>query len=132
MQTLMNSVEVEVIREDGKTQTIVVKQIPLRKYDAAFKATDNEMALAAIACDTDAEWVLGLTPASYEKLQAAVMEVNAGGFFDYAKRRQSKLVESLNAIRPEMVRIVADAAAKTSSDSVLGLRPRRATPENKS
>lgn len=127
--TLFGGRSVSVIKADGTTETLTVRQLPLRDYEAAFKLSDDEQCLVALICGKDKSWLYGatpeaaITPESYEELLAAAQEVNAKGFFAYAERRQTTMAKRLNSLGADVVKAAAAAAAGISSTPQPRLRP---------
>lgn len=101
-------------------ETVEVGHIPLKHYEKAFLASDDELELCAIAIGKSKSWVMGLAPESYEDLMGAIREVNAKGFFAYASRRQEAVINRMNKVSPEVLRL---AAEKGSTITQPGLRP---------
>ncbi len=123
METLRGGRSAIAKFEDPETpdEVVQVRQLPLRDYERAFKLFDDEVGLTALVCGKDKAWGMSLDPKSYEDLHAAAQEVNAGGFFAYAARRQDALVRRINQVSPEMLRAVME---KVSTASPPGLLPR--------
>lgn len=120
METLLGGRTITVNKEDSSTEEVKVRQLPLREYEKAFLVYDDEFAFAALVCERSKEWAQTLSPESYEELASACQEVNAKGFFSYAQRQQKKLMDRLNSVKPEVLRM---AVEKASNASPPGLRP---------
>jgi hypothetical protein len=79
---------IEITYADGREDTITVRGIPVRSFEAAEKAVQakDEFALVALACDRPRSWVLDLAPESLSPLAEAMQAENAA-FFGYCGRR---------------------------------------------
>jgi hypothetical protein len=117
METIKGGREVAIMHEDGAPETVLVRQLPVSEYGSAFGKVDDEMALAALVCKRDAAWIASLTPESYEAVQTAMQEVNTGGFFAYSGRRNKMIIDRLNNVKPEVLRLAAESVSKTSSSA---------------
>lgn len=116
---------------------VTVRQIPIRDYDAGFKSFTDEIELVALMVGKPREFVMTLTPESYEEILAAGREVNERGFFAFCRRRieADTQKEALNAAAlaqlPEAARktIIEQGAkmmaSQTLNESSSTPRPRR-------
>lgn len=137
MTTLMGGRRVQIQFADGRTEEILVRQLPVRDYDTAFVVLEDEMALTSLICGRklDKTWIAGtredggdgLLPESYELLQAAAREVNAKGFFAFAARRLARenattqqLIEAMRGMTPEQITAATMAGAQARSTSPTG------------
>ena len=132
-QTLFGGRTVGVVHEDGSAEEILVRQLRLMEYEAAFRLLEDEISLTALICNRDKGWINTLQPEYYETLQAAAREVNAKGFFSYAERRNTqmqqrneKMFATLATLPPEALKQVMEigSANLKGSSSVSGPRPR--------
>ena len=117
----LNPKQCTVTLENGTSEAVAIEHLKLREYDRAFKSLDDEMALTAILCGKTKEWVMNLTPASYEALRGCAKAENESGFFAYAERQMAKLTERMNGLRPEILSLVT---AKASPITPPGLQPK--------
>ena len=106
--TLHGGRNVDVERYGAKPGEIIqenwfVKQLRVKDYPAAFRISDNEIALVAMAAAKSVELVGDLVPESYERIHTAMREVNAGGFFTYRERQLERANGSLRDMPPELV-----------------------------
>jgi hypothetical protein len=107
--TLFGGRKVPVVYADGSSEEITVRQLPLAEYDRAFFLLEDEMSVVAYICGKAKQWLTGhapqydkaVRPESYQLLQAAAWEVNAGGFFSYADRAVKRQLAQLNALKPD-------------------------------
>jgi len=110
-------------RADGAPCEIDLRPLPLRDYDRAWAALDDEFSLAAVCTGWSRDQVLELAPDSFEQLMAAIRDVNARGFFAWSARRQARIaeaartnMEAIAALPPELAReILANAISQSSS-----------------
>lgn len=121
---------VTVVHEDGSTESVTARQLPLKHYKSALPLLDDEFALTAFCCDrttekgpavADSNWVMTLRPKSFESLRAAVSEVNAEGFFVFATRHTEKQRREneklLQALDPERLKALSQAGASALQNS---------------
>jgi len=124
METLNGGREVIVTFTDGTTGGIFARQIPIREYDAAFKRSEDEIGLCALVVQKPVEWIYTLCPESYEALVQAVEEVNAKGFFVWSQRQGARLIDKMNKVNPEVLRLAAQVSGLKNSSPELHLSPR--------
>lgn len=122
MQTgekLRGLVEMAVILADGSEHVVQVHQLPLKKFDKGFELESDEIALTAHICGKAKEWILELTPESYEAVRAKAWEVNEKGFFAYCDRQRKILYERLNMMNGNALRtVVGKVSSATPRASV--------------
>lgn len=85
-------------------ETFFVRQFRVGEYRVLFPISDDEIALAAKACDKPVEVIGLLAPESYEKLHAAIQEVNEKGFFTYQLRQLDRAMDGLRGMPPELLK----------------------------
>lgn len=114
--TLNGGNSVPVIFEDGRTETLTVKQFRLKDYSLIFPMADDELALVAFAVGQPKGVAETLTPESFEVLLAVVKEVNKHGFFCYADRQRAERVETMRTMPPAVLeKIMAKFTSSTPS-----------------
>lgn len=101
-------------------EAVLVRQVPLREYEAGLLVFEDEFARTAFICGRDKKWVLTLTPESYEALRVAAEEVNAQGFFVYCQRRVAEFLALPAHVRAQFL-----AAPSTSPTGSPAPQPRR-------
>lgn len=137
MNTLLGTKTITAIFESGESGEVVIRQIPVRDYDAGFKCFTDEVALVALLVGKPREFALTLSPDSYEEILSCGKELNERGFFGFCRRRieADTQKEALNAAAlaqlPEAARknIIEQGAkmmaSQSSSASSSGPQPRR-------
>lgn len=101
--------------EDGRDGEFTVRQFKLKEYPQAMRLLDDEFALAALACDVNTGLVAALHPESFEKIHAALQEVNATGFFTYAARQAERNAQNLRSLPPELIeKMISSRLSATS------------------
>lgn len=97
--TLFAGLTAAVVHEDGSTETVKVRQLPLRTYETAMQLLNDEFAITAFCVErttdkgpltADKNWILTLQPESYSELVSKSEHVNKSGFFVYAARQTEK------------------------------------------
>lgn len=91
METITEGSEFTVKFTDGSEEKIIIRQIPVQRYGAAFKAfeEEDEAELIAISTAKTKADIEKLEPESYLLLANNFSRINATGFFPYAGRRMS-------------------------------------------
>lgn len=129
--TFFGGMTFTVTHEDGSTESVKVRQLPMRHYETAYQLIRDEIALTAFCCErstdkgpliADKPWALTLQPESYEQLQDAARKVNEKGFFSYARRRneseraeKQETLEMMAGIDPATLRSLAELGASRST-----------------
>jgi len=97
MTALFGGQDLAIIYEDGTAETVRVRQLRIGEYEKAFPLIGDEFAITAFCTSLSAtpsqpcnkDWILKLSPASYESLFATMQKVNGQGFFTFAARKQA-------------------------------------------
>jgi len=114
MATVLGALELEVVRLDGSTERVSVKQMPIKDYPRILELVDDELGLAALYCGKDKAWAEGLTPASYEAVIENADKLNADFFSRWVARRLGRM----ERIKPGITeRLMASAGAPGRSSS---------------
>lgn len=81
--------QVQVTLQLGGTDSVLVQQLTVAQFPAAFEAhaREDEMRLVELSCGRPPRWCDTLTVDSYNELVSQLYAVNATGFFAYATRR---------------------------------------------
>lgn len=108
IETLSGGRLVKVTLLDGSEAEFKIRQILIGEYDKAFTMLEDEIALTAFICGHPRAWANNLSPESYEALQAAAREVNAGGFFAWSTRRQQRIAEQQAALLPTLMKMTPE------------------------
>ena len=137
--TLFGGKKCSVQFADGRTEEITVRQLPLGEYERAFQFLDDELAITALICGKDKNWLTGtppdasdsILPEHYEMLQADAREVNAKGFFAWSARRQAREAAALNEkiaamakLSPEQLKAATESGARLMSPTSSPTSPR--------
>ena len=75
---------------DGTTETVKVRQLPIRLLPQYLAAIDDEPKLVELLCDKPAGWSDNLRLESHEAILAAGEELNSESFFAWLRRRVSR------------------------------------------
>jgi hypothetical protein len=88
-ETLLGGAEFQVQFRDGKTENVIVRQVPLRqmKRFALAVETVDDAALVELVCAKDAQWSDNLTPKSSMDLVRECRRVNADFFQCWAAEK---------------------------------------------
>lgn len=113
--TLFGGCEIKALFEDGRAETLNVRQFKLREYQSLFPLMDDEIGLVARAISKPRNVVETLSPESYEALFTAVKEANAKGFFLFAARQLERGAATLRSLPAEVVEQVLARGKAASS-----------------
>lgn len=129
-ETLFGGRTIAVQYDDGHTEDVKVLQLPIGKYEKAFALLDDEIGLTALCCGKNRDWLCRETPGqivlpeSYERLWAAIQEVNSAGFFEWSTRRakavaekNSTMVAALAALPPDMIRMAVEKGLQANGST---------------
>jgi len=106
--------------EGGAKERVKVRQIKVAEYRRALGLSDDELALIAIVCDRDTQWVERLTPDSYQRL-VAEFRGTSWAFFEYCERT---VADRLARIPKEVAASLFNPAAQSATPA----RPSRRSP----
>ena len=110
LETALGGIDITVGHLDGTTETVKVRQLPVKDYKRALKSLADETTWLALVVDRNPVWVEGLHPASYRALAEAAEAQNAD-FFAWSAR-QTRRVEML--MPGAMTRAMAEASTSAS------------------
>lgn len=123
-ETLAGGTNVEVIFADRHSETVFVRQLPIKLFPAYAAAMQNEPRLAELFCDRPSGWADLLTNEALEQIVDAGERINMDFFERWQKRqerRQSLLpkrdlaeelraFEALQKSNPDLLRAVLSQA----------------------
>lgn len=114
LTTLFGKKEIEVTFNDGRQETLAVRQFIVAEYPRLLPSASDEIGLCALACGKPRKLIETLTPASYEAVFQAMREANAEGFFTYADRQ---IKTNLKNLPPAMLEKLISGAGNSSTPS---------------
>ncbi len=143
MVTLMGGVEVVVTlaaeQLDGAplkgtvTETIFLRQLPIKEFPRVRRALSDEVALAAIYCGKEIGWAERLLPASHELVIEQGERINRDFFSRWSARMEerektvkqdpeflARIMESMLRVNPEFGRELLKKINPAGSGSVSG------------
>ena len=131
LTTLNGGITLTVIyepRSEGAeplSESVKVRQIPVREYDAGFACIADEPALVGFLAAKNRPWALTLTPACYEEVLTTGRKVNARGFFTYCQRRTEQtdrrdaaMIGMMANLPPETLKLAMELGKKSISPSL--------------
>lgn len=95
MTTLLGGSEMTVQKLDGTTETVKVRQLPVRLLQTYLTKLDDEAGMVELFCNKAEGWADELTLESYTAILEKGESLNAESFFAWLQRRvarQEKLV----------------------------------------
>jgi len=87
METLVGSSELTVEFRDGRTQTVTVRQLPIKLYQQYLASMDDECAMVELLCSYPKGWADTLTPASHVAVVEEGTRINRDFFEPWVQRR---------------------------------------------
>lgn len=77
---------------DGRPEELtLIRQLPVKCYDAYLDALQDERLQVALFCDRPLEWVDALSPASFHAVMVAGEEMNVDFFVAWYRRRIDRM-----------------------------------------
>ena len=90
MTTLMGGTETTVEKLDGTTETVKVRQLPVRLLQSYLLKLDDEAAAIELFCDKPEGWADTLTIASCAAIVTEGEKLNSESFFAWLQRRVAR------------------------------------------
>lgn len=112
--TLLGGRKINITFNDKTTREVTVRQITVGEYPGLFLKIDHEIALVATVCGIPPNEIGKVTPESYERLNAAVQEVNEKGFFAWSARQLQRAQKQMAALPPELVKQIMERTASAA------------------
>jgi len=114
LTTLFGKKDVAVIFDDGRKETLSVRQFKVGEYATLLPSAGDEIGLCALAAGKPRKIIESLCPASYEAVFKAMKEANAEGFFTFAARQ---IEANLKNLPPAMLEKLISGNANSSRHS---------------
>lgn len=90
MATLMGGTETTVEKLDGTSETVKVRQLPVRLLQSYLLKLDDEAAAIELFCDKPEGWADTLTIASCAAVVTEGEKLNSESFFAWLQRRVAR------------------------------------------
>lgn len=128
-ETLLGGADVAVIFRDGTSETIKVRQLPIRLFQMYLAAIDQEARQVELYCDKPEKWSDTLTNESFELIIEEGERINRDFFSRWKVRREKRqellpkrdeaaevrMIELLQKNNPALLQsIIMQAAASNS------------------
>lgn len=88
--TLRGGQSIIVTFDDGSTESVFVRQLPVKDFEAWLGALDDEPRVAALLCERDSCWVDRLTNESLEAIVTTGERLNRDFFERWLQRRTAR------------------------------------------
>ncbi len=115
--------EIDVTHQDGRTETVKVRHLPIDAYHRFQQAlgSGNELEMVALYVDHDPAWLKSLTPASYSALADKGEELNLPFIGAWLKRQKARN-EAINPGLTEKIEkaMMEDLMAKVTASPLAG------------
>ena len=131
LHTLNGGKTITVIHEptaegaEPVAESVKVRQIQVRQYEAGFTLVKDEAALVGLLCGKEKTWALTLTPESYEDVLETGREVNRRGFFTYCQRRMEQdekqnaaMIGVMANLPPETLKLAMEMGRRSTSPTL--------------
>ena len=128
-EQLRGGAEYTATLQDGTQEAITIRQIKLGEYRKASENWGDEMAMVAIYCGRTIEWVLNLSPESYDHIATEGARINQP-FFGYCARTEAAAMQRARVLAPDRLNSILDTALPKTTNSPIGRRTPLPTPES--
>jgi hypothetical protein len=101
LESLLGGREFRVKLIDGSTETVQIRQLPVRDFERYLAKLDDECGVAEMLCLKEAGWADRIHPTSLGELVTAGEEVNADFFVPWLRRRADRAKRIASGVAPE-------------------------------
>ena len=102
----------DVVLWDGSVESVTLRMLPVREYEAFARALENEPRMAEILCGKAEDWGDTLRPDSLGKVVSEGERINADFFVPWFQRRAARM-ERL--VPGSVAKLAAGSPSPTSS-----------------
>ncbi len=113
-ETLLGGRTMVAAFNDGTSETVQVRQLPIRLLPQYLAAIDDEPKLVELLCDKPSGWSDNLRLDSHAAILAAGEEVNSESFFAWLRRRVSRQERLAPGSSGELGKALLASASPTS------------------
>ena len=130
METLQGhgSLLVSFVDPSRPSETVFIRQLPLRDMEALLGAQGDEMRLAQVYTGKDAQWVDALSPASQEAVVSEGDRINADFFGRWFRRRLERQERMLPGSTERLFAALNQSGLNGPSGPSPSLQPQRVVP----
>lgn len=90
LTTLIGSVERIVTKPDGATETVRIRQLPIRLLPQYLASLDDEPRMVELLCDKPSGWSDSLSPADFEGIIEEGERLNSDFFSRWLERKKKR------------------------------------------
>jgi len=103
--TLFGKEDITVTCRDGRTETVSIKQIPIREVGKFLELLDDEPSLVEFLCGKEKGWADGLSIESYEEVAERGTALNYPTCAGFLARREKLAAWGAKEVMPRAQRI---------------------------
>lgn len=100
---------VRVLRIDGGSESVRVRQLPVKLWPVYLSNIDDEIRQVALFCEKDDAWVEELTPSSFEEIIKIGEKLNLDFLARFAERQIARNTKIAPQLTSQILARVADA-----------------------
>jgi len=116
LETLMGGNQMHVRFENGTTEAVTVRQVPLKQYRELMEAQADEFRFIELVCAKPAGWAENMKPADYNALVDEASRINAD-FFEWCSRQIRRVERLAPGFMERAARTATTTEAKPSQIS---------------
>jgi len=117
-ETLNGGIDCIVTYADGGTETVFVRQLPVKLYPKLAQAQmEEETSLVMLYADKPLEWVEKLTPQAHETIISEGERINADFFWRWVERKMTRQEKLMPGIRGKLLEIAASTSRTSPPNS---------------
>jgi len=102
---------------DGKTESVSIKQLPVKVYPKLLEILDDEIAMASQYTGKPKEWIETLTPESHQKIIEEGERINWDFFIAWQKRRMERQEKIMPGFQQALLQKLTEQASPLPSSS---------------
>jgi hypothetical protein len=114
LTTILGGKEIEIKYQDGSTQTIKVRELPIKKLDEFLQKIGDEDACIELYANQSAGWAATLSRESWE----AVLDLGESLNLDFFMRRAKARIERQEKLMPGLKQKIIEAQEKAIQGAV--------------
>ena len=112
--TLLGGLPLKVTYQDGSSEELTIKQLPVKQMLPLLKAIDDEPAMAELFCGKPEGWSASLTPESFELVVEEGDKLNRDFFVRWVQRRQRRMKSLVPGITEKLTTAAVSLSPTTS------------------
>jgi len=102
-ETLMGGITYVATKTDGTSETVTIRQLPIKLFPELLSHLENESAMAELFCARSQGWADTLTPDSFEHIVTEGERLNNDFFLRWVQRRVARQERLLPGITDKVL-----------------------------